>query len=108
MGLLLLSVNLNGLIQMDILNGSKAGIGGEGITCYRIAVNGKLPGIDQRRSQALVCHSSQDGVVNFLNTGLISSRVICFTRNTNELNPAWRSLTDTKSVANTTTFETGV
>ena len=75
MGLLLLSVNLNGLIQMDILNGSKAGIGGEGITCYRIAVNGKLPGIDQRRSQALVCHSSQDGVVNFLNTGLISSRV---------------------------------
>ncbi|MFQ7399253.1 MAG: hypothetical protein ACLRNW_15865, partial [Neglectibacter sp.] len=35
MGLLLLSVNLNGLIQMDILNGSKAGIGGEGITCYR-------------------------------------------------------------------------
>ena len=54
-GLLLLSVNLNGSIQMDILNGSKAGIGGEGITCYRIAVNGKLPGIDQRRSQALVC-----------------------------------------------------
>ena len=60
---------------MDILNGSKAGISREGIACYRIAVNGKLPGINQRRSQALICHSGQDGIVNFLNSGLVSSGV---------------------------------
>ena len=32
----------------------------QGITCYRIAVNGKLPGIDQRRSQAPVSYTHLD------------------------------------------------
>ena len=74
-GLLLLLVAGNSLVQVDVLNGSKAGISGEGIACHCIAVNSKLPGINQRRSQALVCHSGQDGIVNFLDSGFVSSGV---------------------------------